>query len=174
MKARSLVTVAAASSLAVTGCTPKHSMMAADVGVMAAGAAIRIASDPSHCDASDLSTDIRCAGRSIAGYYAGYALIAVGALLLLGTAALWPDEHGEPATPLGPAIAPATTTAMTPAAPSPAADSDLGRLARRAGIAARAGRCYEVHQLANAIDKLDPTHRERELEHDTAIAMCLD
>ena len=166
MQCRSLLAVAVASSL-VGGCAnAKHTMMGVDVGVMAAGAAIRIASDPGHCDAPDLDASLDCAGRGIAGYYAGYTLLAVGALLLLGTAVLWPDSH-EPAKVEAAGVAPDAPATI-------ATTTDIVVLARRASIAARAGRCYEVHQLASSIDKLDRDYRERELMHDTAIAQCLD
>lgn len=167
MQARSLVALVAMSSLGGGCANAKHTMMGVDVGVMAAGAAIRIASDPGNCDANSFDASLDCAGRGFAGYYAGYTMLAVGALMLLGTAVLWPDSHDE-STPASPAL-PTTATSFVARD-----ESEIGQLARRASIAARAGHCYEVHELATSIDKLDRDYRERELMHDTAIALCLD
>jgi hypothetical protein len=151
----------AAASLFAGCANAKHTMMGVDVGVMAAGAALRIATDPSNCGPDP---SFNCVAYGIEGYYAGYTMLAVGALLLLGTAVLWQDSNESAKVEPVATAAPAVTTTTT----------DIVVLARRASIAARAGHCYEVHQLADSIDKLDRDYRERELLHDTAIALCLD
>ncbi|HEV7559072.1 MAG TPA: hypothetical protein VGO00_26545 [Kofleriaceae bacterium] len=167
---RSLAAAVAIASL-VPGCASKRSLLLADTAVIVAGAAVRVATDPSHCDAPDLGAGSECFARGVGGYYAGYALIAVGALLFLGTAAFY-----NPAEPAAAPPAALVDETRGPAAPeAPARDvSPAGRLAQEAELEARAGHCYAVHVLANQIDLLDREYRERVLMRDAATAMCLE
>lgn len=159
---RSAVAAVVIASL-VSGCaTSKRSLLIADGAVIVAGAAVRVATDPSHCDAPDLSSGIGCFERGVGGAYAGYALIVVGALLFLGTAAFY--------NPTEPAVAPPAALAQEPAGDV----SPANQLAQQAMLEARAGHCYAVHLLANRIDRLDREYRERVLMRDTATAMCLE
>lgn len=146
-----------------TGCTVKGKVATGTV-MSAVGGALILSTKSEDCSEKEWNEAIGCGIEETGAASLGTGLLIAGVGFLVAAAVTYEDDTRPAMQPL----------AITPGAPMATPHGEmLQRLTLQAGVAARAGRCTSVEEIARHVEQLDTAYRNGAFLLDVHVAGCL-